>query len=184
MIWPLALEDCPGGVLGKAGADSVQARQAWAGLCHRDTLRKAGGRNPAELPEAGWPSALQALCPLHVVVCPFSRTGPEVRTCPCWEQRDAELLSLDPGGGTQGHVGWGRQDRRGQRKGGPPSTSAAGVEPGKSVAFGIRQACAGVQALPVTSCVASDKFLSLSDSSHSYCLLNPDLVAGSILSTS
>lgn len=31
----------PWGVLGKAGADSLQARQAWAGLCHPDTQSKA-----------------------------------------------------------------------------------------------------------------------------------------------
>ena len=53
------------------GADRLQARQAWAGLCHPDMQRKAEGRNPAELYEAGWPSL-----PADVLSPPHRGSGP------------------------------------------------------------------------------------------------------------
>lgn len=47
----------------------------------------------------------------------------------------------------QGHVGWGQRTGAAREREGLPSASAAGVEPGKSVASGIGQAGVGVQAL-------------------------------------
>lgn len=100
-LWRTALS----GVLGQAGADSVQAHQAWAGLCHPDMQRKAERKEPAERGEAGWPS--QPADPLSPSTSRLSGPFQE------WEQSGAGLLSPDLGGGADGHLclggnmGWG-----------------------------------------------------------------------------
>lgn len=124
----------PRGPPGKPAADRVQARQARAGLCHRDSTQSSP-------PEAGGHAAA-GLGPLHTEVCPFSREGTQQAHAPAgWEPRPRREVA---------HRG------RGPRKGGSPSLSAAWGKLGESVALGIRQAWVGVPALPVTSCMALD----------------------------